>query len=121
MVFREIKCVGICTLPGGDWLINCCVWLGTACCAVVGLEDLAPGHLWEVGLLLRCTGGLMALLLVKLSGHRQSKVRWQCLLVTSPGEGTGKVCSALWGQFLDVLCICTDVSWASGVFSPPHP
>ena len=40
----------------------------------------------------------MALILLPLNSHRQFKVRWQCLLVTSPGEGMKAGLSLFWGD-----------------------
>ena len=108
-------------LLGGDGSINHCVWLAVLALPWVGLEGLALGHQgFPLGLLMGCSRGLMALILLHLNGHRQFKVRWQCLLVTSPGEGMRARLSLFWVDLLDGLSVDTDRLWASGVASLTH-
>ena len=125
-MFREIKFFLICTPLGGGLVDKPLRVAGSACSAsgwLGGSGSWPPlGHRgFPLGLLLGCTRGLMALILVKLNGRRQFKVRCQCLLVVYPGEGTGdRVCPAFWVELLNGSCVCTDVPWASGVVSLPH-
>lgn len=101
--------------------INHCVWLAVLALPRVGLEGLAPGHQgFPLGLLMGCSRGLMALILLHLNGHRKFKVRWQCLLVSSPGEGMRARLSPFWVDLLDGLSVDTDRLWASGVASLTH-
>ena len=104
------------------WSINHCVCLAVFALPRVGLEGLALGHQgFPLSLLPGCSRGLMALILLPLNGHRQFKVRWQCLLVTSPGEGVRARLSLFWVDLLKGLCVDTNGLWASGVASLPHP